>query len=173
MKQSLTNRKHAGLIIGAVVFSALWLMPAPEGMTSTAQAMAAVAALMACWWISEAIPIPATALLPVVLFPLFGIMEIGKVTQAYAHHLVFLFLGGFLIALTMQRWGLHRRIAMFIVSKTGTSETRLVLGFMLATAFLSMWISNTATTMLMVTIGIAVLYQISQERSFSRKRYRI
>lgn len=136
-------------------------MPAPEGMTAQSQAMAAIAALMASWWISEAIPIPATALLPIVLYPLFDIMDTGTVTRSYAHHLVFLFLGGFLIALTMQRWDLHRRIAMHIVNRVGTSETRLLLGFMLATAFLSMWISNTATAMLMVTIGMAVLYQIS------------
>lgn len=148
---------------GIALFALLLLMPVPEGMTAQAQAMAAVAVLMASWWISEAIPIPATALLPVVLFPLFDIMPVGRVAQAYAHHLVFLFLGGFLIALTMQRWNLHRRIAMHIVHAVGTSETRLVLGFMLATAFLSMWLSNTATAMLMVTIGIAVLYQFRQE----------
>jgi sodium-dependent dicarboxylate transporter 2/3/5 len=161
--------KRVGLLTGLSLFLVFWLMPVPAGMTSQAQAMAAIAALMASWWMSEAIPIPATALLPIVLYPLLGIMDTGVVTRSYAHHLVFLFLGGFLIALTMQRWGLHRRIAMHIVNRVGTSETRLVLGFMLATAFLSMWISNTATAMLMVTIGIAVLYQIGHTDSSSAK----
>ena len=156
--------KRIGLLVGLSLFLVVWLMPTPAGMTPQAQAMAAIAVLMASWWMSEAIPIPATALLPVVLYPLLDIMDTGTVTRSYAHHLVFLFLGGFLIALTMQRWNLHRRIAMHIVNRVGTSETRLVLGFMLATAFLSMWISNTATAMLMVTIGIAVLFQISDAR---------
>ena len=156
--------KRIGLLAGLILFIVVWLMPAPAGMAPQAQAMAAIAVLMASWWMSEAIPIPATALLPVVLYPLLDIMDTGTVTRSYAHHLVFLFLGGFLIALAMQRWNLHRRIAMHIVNRVGTSETRLVLGFMLATAFLSMWISNTATAMLMVTIGIAVLYQISDAR---------
>lgn len=161
--------KPVGFISGASVFFIVWLMPTPDGMTVQSQAMAAIAALMASWWISEAIPIPATALLPVVLYPLFDIMDTGTVTRSYAHHLVFLFLGGFLIALSMQRWDLHRRIAMHIVNRVGTSESRLVLGFMLATAFLSMWISNTATAMLMVTIGIAVLYQIDHTDTLTTK----
>ena len=126
-------------------------------MAAPSQAVAAVAALMAIWWMTEAIPLAATALLPVLLFPLLDVVPANTVTRAYAHHLVFLFMGGFLIALAMQRWELHRRIALHIVSRTGHSETRLVLGFMLATALLSMWISNTAAAMMMVTIGLAVL----------------
>ena len=108
----------------------------------------------------RSIPIPATALLPIVAFPLLGILPAAQVTEAYANHLIYLFLGGFMIAVTMERWNLHRRIALHVVRRVGTSPARLVLGFMLATALLSMWISNTATAMLMVTIGMAVLKQL-------------
>jgi len=150
-----------GLLAGPVLFAAVLLLPLPDGMTPAGLHVAAVAVLMAVWWISGAIPIPATALLPIVLFPLLGVMSGGKVTQAYAHHLIYLFLGGFLIAVTMEKWHLHRRIALYTVRLVGLTPSRIVLGFMLATAMLSMWISNTAATMLMVTIGIAVLHELS------------
>jgi len=119
--------------------------------------MAAVALLMAGWWITEAIPIPATSLLPVALFPLLGILD-GRTTAAtYFNHLIFLFIGGFLFALAMQRWELHRRIALRILRMLGTSPRRVVLGFMTSTWFLSMWISNTASTMMMVPMAMAIL----------------
>ncbi len=121
--------------------------------------MAAVALLMAGWWITEAIPIPATALLPVALFPILGILD-GRDTAAYYFNdTIFLFIGGFIFALAMQRWELHRRIALRIILILGTSPRRLMLGFMLSTWFLSMWISNTATTMMMVPMAIAVVLQ--------------
>jgi sodium-dependent dicarboxylate transporter 2/3/5 len=154
------RRSTAGLFLGPAIFAGLLLMPQPEGMAPEAQRLAAAAALMAVWWISEAVPIPATALLPILLYPLLGIMAAGKVTGAYAHHLIYLFMGGFMIAVTMERWSLHRRIALQVIRRVGTAPPRLVLGFMLATALLSMWISNTATAMMMVTIGIAVLKQL-------------
>lgn len=160
------QRPLIGLWLGPVVFLALVLIPQPEGLAIEGWRLAAVAAWMAVWWISEAIPIPATALLPIVLFPLLGIMPATTVTTSYAHHLIFLFIGGFMIAVTMERWELHRRIALHVISRTGTSPTRLVLGFMLATALLSMWISNTATAMMMVTIGLAVLKQISPDNRY-------
>ena len=148
------------MFLGPALFAAVLLMPQPEGMPPEAQRLAAVAVWMALWWLSEAVPIPATALLPIVLYPLLGIMPAGKVTGSYAHHLIYLFMGGFMIAVTMERWNLHRRIALQVIRRVGTAPARLVLGFMLATALLSMWISNTATAMLMVTIGIAVLKQL-------------
>jgi len=154
------SRTVLGLFLGPVLFAGLLLMPQPEGMAPEAQRLAAVAAWMAVWWISEAVPIPATALLPIVLYPLLGIMPAGKVTDSYAHHLIYLFMGGFMIAVSMERWNLHRRIALQVIRAVGTAPARLVLGFMLATALLSMWISNTATAMMMVTIGIAVLKQL-------------
>jgi len=124
--------------------------------------MAAVAVLMAGWWITEAIPIPATSLLPVALFPLLGILD-GRTTAAtYFNHLIFLFIGGFLFALAMQRWELHRRIALRILRILGTSPPRIVLGFMTSTWFLSMWISNTASTMMMVPMAMAILVPLRE-----------
>ena len=121
--------------------------------------MAAVALLMAGFWITEAIPIPATALLPVALFPLLGILD-GRVTASYYFNdTIFLFIGGFVFALAMQRWELHRRIALRIILILGTGPRMLMLGFMLSTWFLSMWISNTATTMMMVPMAVAVVLQ--------------
>lgn len=111
---------------------------------------------MAVWWLTEALPISATALLPLVAFPGLGILSPAEAAAPYANPVVFLFLGGFLLALALQRWGLHRRIALAIVSAVGTRPDRLVLGFMLGTAFLSMWISNTATAAMMVPIGLAL-----------------
>jgi len=118
--------------------------------------MAAVAVLMAGWWITEAIPIPVTALLPVALFPLLGILKGTQTAGLYFNHIIFLFIGGFVFALAMQRWDLHRRIALKILLLLGTSPRRLVLGFMTATWFLSMWISNTAATMMMLPMALAI-----------------
>ena len=124
--------------------------------------MAAVAILMAGWWITEAIPIPATALLPVALFPLLGILP-GKTTAAvYFNHIIFLFIGGFLFAIAMERWQLHRRIALRIILLFGTRPRRLLLGFMVATWLLSMWVSNTATAMMLAPMAVALLAQLGQ-----------
>ncbi len=151
-------------------FSILYLLP-ETAMPLMAQRMAAITALMAVWWITEAIPIPATALLPIVLYPLMKIMKTGDVTVNYGHHLVFLFLGGFIIALTIERWNLHKRIALGIINFMGNNERMIILGFMIATALLSMWISNTATTMMMIPIALAIISQFSDgttESSFRR-----
>jgi len=171
-------RKRVGLFLGPLLFVLMLVLPSPRGMTLHAQRMAAVALLMSVWWMTEAIPIPATWLLPLVLYPLLGIV-IGKpgsvsgvdrlkqaaaeAAKPYAHHLIFLFLGGFMIALAMQRWNLHRRIAVNIVKKLSFSPSVLILGFMIATAFLSMWISNSATTMMMLPIALAVVAHIAEQ----------
>lgn len=127
------------------------------GSSPTVGRMAAVAVWMAAWWVTEAVPIPVTALLPLVLMPVAGILPVSEVAPQYGRSTVYLFLGGFLLALGLQASGVHRRMALFIVSKVGGEPRRIVLGFMLAAAFLSMWISNTATVMVLLPIGLAVL----------------
>ncbi len=154
-------RQRIGLFLGPVLFLVIYLIPTPAGMTPEAHAVLASTIWIAVWWISEALPIPATALLPIVLFPMTGAMNTASVTPSYANHLVFLFMGGFMIALSMEKWNLHRRIALNIILLIGGGPKRIILGFMVATAFLSMWISNTATTMMMVPIGLAVILQFA------------
>lgn len=122
----------------------------------------AIAILMAVWWVTEVVPLAVTALLPVVLFPLFGVMNGKEVSSAYFNHVIFLFIGGFIVALAMQKWNLHKRIALKILMITGTSPATILLGFMLATAFLSMWISNTATTMMMIPILLSIVAQLEE-----------
>ncbi len=158
------NRKRIGLFLGPLAFFAVFGLSEVQGLSAAGQSTAAVALLMAIWWITEAIPIPITALLPVVLFPLLGIADAKQTTANYAHHLIFLFLGGFWIAVTLERWNLHRRIALHTIRIVGTSPRRIVLGFMVATAALSMWLSNTATTMMMLPIGMAVLNRVAPRR---------
>ncbi len=146
-----------GLLGGPIAALLILLSPAPEAMPLEAWRLVAMATWMVIWWLTEAIPIPATALLPIVLMPLLEIDKISPVAANYAHPLIYLFLGGFLLAAAMQHVGLHRRIALQIVSRVGTSPSRIILGFMLATAFLSMWISNTATTIMMYAVGLSVI----------------
>ena len=134
-----------------------WLPERMPRLTAEAQATAAVGTLMAVWWMTEALPLPATALLPLVLFPLAGVFPFKQAADPYANRFIFLFMGGFMIALAIQRWNLHHRIALLTVLAVGTKPTRLIGGFMIATAMLSMWISNTATTVMMLPIGLSVI----------------
>jgi solute carrier family 13 (sodium-dependent dicarboxylate transporter), member 2/3/5 len=164
-KQKQVSTSRAGVIIGLVVFLILGLMPTPDGMSPEGQRLLAVTALMSSWWLTQAIPIAATSLVPLVAFPLLGIQLPGDVSNFYMDKLIFLFLGGFIIALGIEKWGLHERIALHIVRILGTSLRRVVLGFMVATAFLSMWISNTASTLLMTPIGLALI--VSIQKSFA------
>lgn len=150
-------RKLVGLALGPLAALILVLFPAPEGLEPSGWYTAAIGLWMAVWWITEAIPIAATALLPLVLFPMVGAGSIDETASPYANPLIFLFLGGFLIALAMQRWNLHRRIALKTISGIGTTPTAIVIGFMTASAFLSMWVSNTATAMMMMPIGLSVI----------------
>ena len=154
--------KLVGLFTGPLAFLLLALGPTIEGLPPEGQAAAAITLLMAIWWVTEAIPIYVTALVPVILFPITGVLSVGETTQNYGHELIFLFLGGFLLAIAIEKWDLHRRIALNIVSLFGTDPTRLVLGFMVATGFLSMWISNTASAMIMVPIGLAVIAEMTK-----------
>jgi len=151
------SRESVGLVFGPLLFVAIALLPI--GMPPQVQRMMAVAALMATWWVSEAIPLAATSLLPLALFPLLGLGSAQESATPYANHLVYLFLGGFMLAQTMQRWNLHRRMALTIVHCVGTSPSRIVFGFMCAAGFISMWVSNTATAAMMMPIGLAVIQQ--------------
>ncbi len=150
-------RQKIGFFSGPVLAVLVALLPPSAGLSEAGIKVGAVATLMVIWWITEAVPIPATALLPIALFPILGVMNAKESCAPYAHHLIFLFLGGFMIAIAMEKWNLHRRIALHTIRLVGFSSKRIILGFMVATAFLSMWISNTATTMMMVPIGLAVL----------------
>lgn len=167
------RRMAIGLILGLVLAALVWflfpsnaveaVLESPgakddvEYTQGALRAVAAVTILMGVWWMTEAIPLAATALLPLVIFPLAGVGSIKDVGAPYASSTIFLFMGGFLIALALQRWNLHRRMALFVVKVVGTSPKQLILGFMLATGFLSMWVSNTATAVVMLPIGISVL----------------
>ncbi len=145
-------------MLGPALFVALMAVPLP-GVPPKVQGMMAVVALMATWWVSEAIPLAATSLLPLALFPVLGLGTASEAAEPYANRLVYLFLGGFMLAQCMQRWNLHRRMALAIVRRIGTSPPRIVLGFMCAAGFVSMWVSNTATTAMMMPLGLAIIQQ--------------
>jgi solute carrier family 13 (sodium-dependent dicarboxylate transporter), member 2/3/5 len=151
------QRSTIGLIGGPAAAALMLLAGPPAGFTADAWAVAALTVLMASWWVTEAVPIPVTSLLPVALLPLLDVRPISEVTAPYAHPLIFLFLGGFMIALAVQRWNLHLRIALLILSIAGRRPERIVAGFMGGTALLSMWVSNTATAAMMLPIGLSVL----------------
>lgn len=153
-------KRTVSLLLGPLLFATILLLPAPAGMEAPAQAVLACTAWIATWWILEPVPIPVTSLLPIVLLPLTGGLAVGKVTAAYGNPLIFLFLGGFVLALALEEWNLHKRIALHIILWVGTNQQKIVLGFMAATAILSMWISNTATAMLMMPIGLAIVLQL-------------
>lgn len=166
--EPISSGKLLALLLGPVLTAILYFLPPPADMPVAAWHLVAVTMWMVVWWLSEAVPLAVTALLPIVVMPVLGIAPIGDVTERYGNHLIFLFLGGFILAGGMQRWGLHRRIALFIVRMIGTTPARIVMGFMLATAFLSMWISNTATAVMMYAVGVSVI-EFIDERTDDKK----
>ncbi len=148
--------KWVGFFAGALALLITLITDAPGGMTPEAWLCAGMGTLMAIWWATEAIPIPATSLLPIVLIPILGLGNIRSATAPYANPTVYLFLGGFMLGLAMEKCNLHRRIALNILHKVGTSPTRQIAGFMIATGFISMWVSNTATAIMMTPIALSV-----------------
>ena len=163
--------KQVGLLLGPTFFILLQFLTL-EGLSSQAITVIALAAWMVCWWITEAVSISVTALLPLVIFPLFDIMSMNEVGANYGSSIVFLFFGGFVLALALEKVNLHKRIALTIIHKTGTTPNRVILGFMLATAFMSMWISNTASTVVMLPIALSVIQLLVQSDGVFTKEER-
>lgn len=159
MSQNSTAR--IGLYLGPILFLLILFFLSPEGMSPEALVMLAVTVWVATWWITEAIPIAATSLLPLVLLPTLGALPMINTASSYSHPMVLLYMGGFMIAMAIEKWNLHKRIALNIILFIGTNIQKIILGFMLATAFLSMWISNTATALMMLPIAVAVVTQLT------------
>jgi sodium-dependent dicarboxylate transporter 2/3/5 len=154
------NTKNIGLLSGPLAFILVLFFFQPEGLNPEAKAILASTIWIAIWWITEAIPIAVTALLPIILFPLTGGLDLTQTTASFGHKYVFLYVGGFIIAIAIQKWNLHKRIALNIIRIIGTNVIKIILGFMVATAFMSMWISNTATAVMMLPIAMAIVAQL-------------
>lgn len=163
------RRQLIGLVLGLVIFAGFFLFSPPAGMSDKAWSMAAATILMAIWWVSEAVHPSVTALVPLALFPLLHILTPQEVSTAYADHVLFLFLGGFIIALAIERCHLHHRIALQVLNRVGTSPHSLTLGIMGTTAAISMWVSNVATTLIMLPIALAVLDH-AQSQGYDTKK---
>jgi solute carrier family 13 (sodium-dependent dicarboxylate transporter), member 2/3/5 len=156
------QKKFIGFFLGIAAFLAIFLFADLEPGKPEVTATMAVAAMMAIWWVSETIPLAATALVPMVLFPALGVMDGKDVSAVYMNHIIFVFVGGFMMALAMERWNLHRRIALKLLMLIGVSPGRILVGFMATSAFLSMWISNTATTMMMIPIVMSIISSLEE-----------
>ena len=156
----MNKTKLLGLLLGPISFVLILLFFHPQGLSQEANAVFASTVWIAIWWITEAIPIAVTALLPLVLFPLTSGLDLSDTSASFGHKYVFLYMGGFIIAIAIEKWNLHRRIALNIINLIGSDVRKIILGFMVATAFLSMWISNTATSVMMLPIGLAIIKQL-------------
>ena len=162
LKAITNNNKYLGLALG-ILFLLINLLFTPQGIDIIAWRTLGVALLMATWWLTEAMPLPATAMIPIIFFPLLGINNIKDTALNYAHPIIFLFMGGFILGLAMQHTELHKRLAYFIISRFRAGPKALIFGFMIATAFLSMWISNTATTIMMLPIAISIITVVYED----------
>ena len=156
--------KKIGLVIGPILFIFFYSFVNFDGLSSRGIAIAASTIWIAIWWITEAIPIAVNSLLPIILFPMTGALSMKETVTAYSHPIIYLFIGGFILALAIEKCMLHKRIALNIINQIGDSKNKIILGIMMACAFLSMWISNTATTVMMLPIGLAIVSQVKCER---------
>lgn len=154
------NKKIIALFAG-LLFALSCFLFNPLQLDVKANMVLAVAILMISWWVLDAMPLPVVALIPIVLFPILGVGSLREVTKSYADSIIFLFMGGFFIGIAIEKWNLHKRIALGIINLTGTNGNRIILGFILATGFLSLWLSNTATTMMMFPIAMSVITVIA------------
>ncbi len=159
------NKPLIAVLLGPGLLLLCTILPSPPGLSESGWQTLAIAVWMASWWALEMIPIPATALLPLIVFPLLDIHTLQITAKAYSHPIIFLFLGGFLVGIALQHWNLHRRLALHILLKTGSEPRRQLAGFMIATAFLSMWVSNTATSIMMLPIALSVIALEGEESS--------
>ncbi len=155
--QGRSRHQSVGLYLGAALAAIMLLLGPPESLSDAAWRCAAVGVLMAVWWATEAIPLAATALIPILLFPLLGVRSIEDTVVPYSNKVIYLFLGGFVVAFAMQRWNLHRRIALTVLDRVGSDGASLVAGFMLVSAMISMWVMNTSTTMMLLPIAVSII----------------
>ena len=166
----LMLRENFGFLLGVTAALLVMLLPTPEGLSLEAHKTAALFLLMGIWWATEAVPVAVTALVPLALFPMLGIVDIQSAANPYANKTIYLFFGGFLIATAIQKWDLHKRIALFVLEYAGSNGASLILGFMLTAAVISMWVMNTATTIMLLPIGLAVITVVKETvRGLSEK----
>lgn len=160
-----------GRVVGVVLLLMTLLLPPPEGMAQAAWYTLGMMLLMGAWWATEALPIPVTALVPIVLVPGLGLGSVGEATAPYANPVIFLFLGGFMLGIAMQRWNLHKRIALWVLVAVGNQPRRQIAGVMVAMAFLGMWVSNTATAIMMMPIGLSILGMMKSDNEHELARF--
>lgn len=167
------SKQNIGRVLGPLVFFLILFFFHPDDLSDEANAVLASVAWVAIWWVTEAIPIYVTALLPLILFPLTGGLSLTETATSYGHKYIFLYMGGFILAIAIEKWNLHRRIALTIINLIGTNVINIILGFMLATAFLSMWISNTAAAVIILPIAMAIVYQLNDNPDTEKNENKI
>ena len=155
-------KENFGFLLGVTAAIIVMLLPTPDDLSLEAHKTAALFLLMGIWWATEAVPVAVTALVPLALFPMLGILDIQSAANPYANKTIYLFFGGFLIATAIQKWNLHKRIALFVLEYAGSNGASLILGFMLTAALISMWVMNTATTIMLLPIGLAVITVVKE-----------